>query len=104
MVGEQQFGGELAAGRLSFVSVSYDLTENKHFLTACSPPCPSLVLVCQRIGRSETWKLLNNTWQLVHEPTKFNGYLEAKLLDFLNQAEQSGHRIEAGLRAAIDGH
>ena len=72
---EQQFSDELAANRLAFKSVNYDLPENAHFLLDYKLPCPSLVLVRQKDGQDGQWKLLNDTWQLVENPVKFNGYI-----------------------------
>lgn len=83
MVVEQQFSTELAAHRLSFVPVNYDLPENVHFLTDYKLPCPSLVLVRQKDGKDENWKLLGDTWQLVHDPVRFNSYIEAEVNKYL---------------------
>ena len=44
----RQFSAELAANRLVFTSVNYELPENAHFLTDYKLPCPSLVLVAER--------------------------------------------------------
>lgn len=80
---EQHFGPELAAQRLSFVSVDYDLPENARFLTAYQLPCPSLVLVRQAAGDDLEWKLLAETWQWVHEPLQLEHYIETEVRSFL---------------------
>ena len=73
---EQRFKAELAAKRLVFKPLNYDLPENAHFLQDYKLPCPSLVLVRRQAGKDEKWKLLAETWQLVEDGTKFNRYVE----------------------------
>jgi len=102
MVVEQQFSSEIAAHRLSFVPVNYDLPENAHFLTDYRLPCPSLVLVRQKDGKSEQWKLLGDTWQLVHEPAKLNTYVETEVRDFLRVQERLTGANQIGLLPAPD--
>ncbi len=51
-------------------------------------PCPSLVLVRQRNGKDEKWKLLGDTWQLVHAPPKLNSYVKTEVRNFLSGREQ----------------
>lgn len=81
---EQQFGPEMAAGRLRFLSINYDEPENRHFTTDYRLPCPSLVLVRQQDGQADKWKLLGETWKLVEEPLKFNEYVTGELRSLLN--------------------
>lgn len=81
---EQHFSAELAAQRLVFTSVNYELPENTHFLSDYKLPCPSLVLVRQKEGKDKKWKLLGDTWQLVHDPIKLNSYVETEVAMFLN--------------------
>ncbi len=85
---EGQFGPEMAAGRLRFLSINYEEQEHAHFLTDYKLPCPSLVLVKQGHGKEEDWKLLADTWQLGHEPIKLNAYVEAEVRSFLNGGGQ----------------
>lgn len=73
---EQKFKSELAAKRLVFKPVNYDLPENAHYPQDYKLPCPSLVLVRRQAGKDEKWKLLGETWQLVEDTTKFNRYVE----------------------------
>lgn len=92
---EQQFRAELGSNRLVFMPLNYDLPENAHFLTDYKLPCPSLVLVKQPAGHEETWKLLGQTWQLVHAPVALNGYVETEVRTFLSgQQPHSTNRIE----------
>jgi hypothetical protein len=85
---EQQFSAELAMNRLAFTSVNYELPENAHFLTDYKLPCPSLVLVRRTDGEEEAWKLLADTWQLVHEPLRLHAYVETEVRHFLGGTNQ----------------
>jgi hypothetical protein len=81
---ERQFQTELGAKRLAFKPVNYEQPENTHFLQDYKLSCPSLVLVRQNDGKDEKWKLLGDTWQLVHgDPAKFNSYVEAEVKKFM---------------------
>ncbi len=81
---EARFPVEMAEKRLLFKPVNYDKPENAHFLRDYKLPCPSLVVVRQKAGKDEKWKLLDKTWEHVENPVKFNEYVEGeveKLLD-----------------------
>lgn len=104
MVVEQEFTTELATNRLVFTPVNYELPENTHFLTDYKLPCPSLVLVKRRDGKEEDWKLLADTWQLVHEPIKLNAYVESEVRHFLNGAKRPAGTNHFGLPPATDTH
>jgi hypothetical protein len=79
---ERQFKPELDAQRLVFMPLNYDLPEDAHFLLDYKLPCPSLVLVRQKDGKDEKWTLLGDTWQLVENPSKFNGYIVTEVNKF----------------------
>jgi hypothetical protein len=90
---EQQFSAELTARTLVFLSVNYELPENRHFMTDYKLPCPSLVLVRQKGGKEEMWKLLEETWQLVHDPIELNKYVEAEVSNFLSGQETRTNKV-----------
>jgi hypothetical protein len=80
---EDTFKAEMAAKRVVFKPLNYDLPENAHFSVDYKLPCPSLVIVRRNSGKAEKWKLLEETWQLVGDTAKFNSYVTnevAKLL------------------------
>ena len=81
---ERRFQTELDAQRLVFKPVNYDLPENAHFQQDYKLPCPSLVLVRQKDGKDEKWTLVGDTWQLIGDPVKFNGYIETEVNKFLS--------------------
>ena len=84
--------------------MNYELRENAHFLTDYKLPCPSLVLVKRKAGKEENWKLLADTWRLVHEPIKLNAYVETEVRTFLNGAKQPAGTNQSGLPPATNIH
>lgn len=91
---EERFGEELAASRLVFVSVNYEQPENRHFMMDYKLPCPSLVLVRQKDGKEEKWKLLGETWQLVHESERLHRYVASEGRNYLSGQETSTNNVE----------
>ena len=75
---DRRFPVELIEKRLVFKPVNYDQPENAHFLKDYKLPCPSLVLVRQKGGKDEKWKLLDKTWELAENPIKLNEYVETE--------------------------
>jgi hypothetical protein len=76
---ERRFAFEVAEKRLVFKPVNYDQPENAHYLKDYKLPCPSLVLVRQKDGKDEKWKLLDKTWEYFENPVKFNEYVETEV-------------------------
>lgn len=99
---EQQFNSEMAANRIIWESVNYDLPENGHFLTDYKLSSPSLVLVLQQDAVPQHWKLLSNTWQLVQEPAKFNAYVENEVRAFLYGAQEPADTSQSELPAGTE--
>jgi len=84
---EARFKSELEAKKLVFKPVNYDLPENAHFQPDYRLPCPSLVLVRQKDGQDEQWKLLGETWTLVDDAPKFNAYITNEVVKLLRAAK-----------------
>ncbi len=84
---ERRFLVEMAEKRLMFKPVNYDKPENAHFLKDYKLPCPSLVVVRQKGGKEEKWKLLGNTWDHVENPLKFNEYVEGEVEKMVSGGE-----------------
>ncbi len=84
---ERQFGGEMAASRLVFAPVNYELPLNAHYAADYKLPCPSLVLVSEQEGKQQGWRLLGDTWNLANDPGKFSQYVETEVGKFLAEAK-----------------
>ncbi len=78
-----RFGVEVALGRLAFKALNYDEPENAHYLQDYKLPCPSLVLVRQKNGKDQGWRLLGQTWEMVQVPPTLDLYIEQELRRFL---------------------
>ena len=100
-----RFEAEIALGRLTFKALNYDQPENAHFLKDYKLPCPSLVLVRQRGGKDQDWKLLGQTWEMVQIPPKLDLYIEEELRRFLaatnSAASTGGGTNAAGMPAGL---
>lgn len=94
---EQQLAADVAAGRLVWESINYDLPENQHFLTDYKLPCPSLVLSRRQAGTPEQWKLLADTWQRVHEPAQLTNYVQTEVRNFLDGQSQQNSSSQTGV-------
>jgi hypothetical protein len=84
---ERRFPQEVAEKRLVFKPLNYDKPENAHFLKDFKLPCPSLVVVRQKGGMDQKWKLLDKTWDHVENPFKFSEYVEGEMEKFLGEAK-----------------
>ena len=82
---EGRFPFELAEKRLVFKSVDYDKRENAHFLKDYKLQSPSLVVVRQKGGKDERWKLLDEIWEYVRNPLAFNEYVKGEVNKFLQE-------------------
>jgi hypothetical protein len=72
----RRFGAELARRELAFRTVDYNQPENAHFLKDYKLSSPSLVLVRQKAGTDQQWKVLERTWDLVKFPPVLDQYIE----------------------------
>jgi len=84
---QRRFAVEVAEKRLVFQPVNYDQPENAHFLKDYKLPCPSLVVVRQKAGKDEKWKLLGETWEHIENPAKFNEYVEGEVEKLLRDVK-----------------
>jgi hypothetical protein len=83
---ERRFPVEIAEKRLIFKPVNCDKPENAHFLKDYKLPCPSLV-VRQKGGKDEKWKLLDETWEHAGNPFKLNEYVEGEVEKVMEEAK-----------------
>lgn len=81
----QDLIGSRSASQVVFRSVNYDEPEHAHFSKDYKLPCPSLVLVRQKNGKEQDWRLLGQTWVHVQIPPKLDQYIEEETTKFLTQ-------------------
>ena len=93
---ERRFLVEMAEKRLVFKPVNYDKPENAHFLRDYKLPCPSLVVVRQRAGKDERWKLLDKTWEHIQNPFRFDEYVEGEVEKLLRERNEQSDGVQEG--------
>ncbi len=77
------FTDELASGRLSWLAVNTDESENKHFVKDFELVTKSLVLVEYRDGKVARFENLKLIWELVRDKDGFLKYVRDHTSDFL---------------------
>lgn len=93
---EWRFPLEVAEKRLEFKPVNYDKPENAHFLRDYKLPCPSLVVVRQKAGKDERWKLLDKTWEHIQNPFRFDEYVEGEVEKLLRERNEQSDGVQEG--------
>lgn len=73
------FSGPIMDGQIEWRSVNYDNSENKELCARFDLPNPSLVLVFEASGFTVDWKVLGSTWDLIHSPDEFRGYVQSEI-------------------------
>jgi len=93
---EWRFPLEIAEKRLVFKPVNYDKPENAHFLRDYKLPCPSLIVVRQKAGKDEQWKLLDKTWEHIQNPFRFDEYVEGEVEKILREFSERSDGAQEG--------
>lgn len=80
---ESTFSAELASGRLAWRALNMEEKANEHFAFDYELTSPSLVLA-ELDGENELrFKVLGETWKLVHTKVQFATYIESEVRAFL---------------------
>ena len=93
---EWRFPMEIAENRLVFKPVNYDKPENAHFLRDYKLPCPSLIVVRQKAGKDEQWKLLDKTWEHIQNPFRFDEYVEGEVEKLVREFSERSDGAQEG--------
>lgn len=80
---ESAFAAELASGRLVWRALNMELRENEHYAFDYDLTSPSLVLASVDGEEELRFKVLTDTWTLVHKKTQFVSYIETEVRAFL---------------------
>jgi hypothetical protein len=80
---DTHFADALKSGRLEVRYVDFDQPGNEHFLDDYQLSSSSLVLVDSRGSGSDSWKQLQDVWQLTDDKPAFIGYVKEELAKFL---------------------
>jgi hypothetical protein len=80
---EAAFAEDLASGRLTWRALNMEEKENEHYAMDYQLPYPSLVLSELEGEREVRFKVLSETWNLVHKRDRFVLYVEGETRAFL---------------------
>lgn len=78
------FAADFASGKLVWRTVNMEDKGNGHYVTDYMLPCPSLVITEMAGERELRFKLLGETWNLIHGDSKrFAGYITSEAAAWL---------------------
>jgi hypothetical protein len=80
---DTHFADDLKSGRLAVRYVDFDQPGNEHFRDDYQLASSSLVLVDSRASGTNSWKQLQDVWQLTDDKPAFIGYVKEELAKFL---------------------
>jgi hypothetical protein len=81
------YSKELERGKLRFIPLDMEDSENQHFVKDYQLYTSSLVLVKSRNGKQEKWENLQEVWLLVRDMEKFYKYVKENVDRFLEVAK-----------------
>lgn len=80
------FAAEFASGKLVWRTVNMEDKGNDHYVTDYKLPCPSLVIAEMKGERELRFKLLGETWNLIHGDSKrFSSYVTSEVEAWLEE-------------------
>jgi hypothetical protein len=82
---ESTFAAEMAAGKLAWRSLNMEERQHEHYAIDYSLTSPSLVLTEMDGDRDVHFKVLTETWTLVHTKVQFVTYIETEVRAFLEE-------------------
>jgi hypothetical protein len=82
---DSAFAAEVASGQLAWRVINMQLKENEHYAIDYGLTSPSLVLTEMDGDREVRFKVLSETWTLVHTKVQFVTYIETEVRAFLEE-------------------
>jgi hypothetical protein len=83
---ETGFAEQLKSGKLKFLSVNIDETENKHFVKDYQLYTKSLVICDLQNGKQTQWKNLAKVWELIRNKDEFVRYVQDEINAYLKES------------------
>lgn len=77
------FKSDIDRGRLEWQVVNVQLPENKHFVKDYQLFTKSVVLVHIASGKQQSYKILNDVWELVGDKAQFQAYIDKEVRGYL---------------------
>jgi len=81
------FPKALETGELEWRTANLDEPANEHFVEDYQLAASSLVLVDTQGGEQKGWRNLERVWELVGDELKFKAYVEAAVLNYLEEED-----------------
>lgn len=73
---ESSFADAMKSGKLEWKTINVETAGNEHFGTEYKLYTKSVIVSTQKDGKEESWKNLDQIWQLVHEEKKYRAYIK----------------------------
>lgn len=83
---ESSFGPELKKGSIIWKTINVEEPQNRHYADDFKLFTKSVVVVDEQEGKQIRWKILEKTWELVHNQTEFTDYIRSELNKYLEGA------------------
>ena len=77
------FKNDLDRGRLDWQVVNVQLPQNRHFVKDYQLFTKSVVLVHVAHGKQQSYKILNDVWELVGDKARFQAYVDKEVRGYL---------------------
>jgi hypothetical protein len=77
------FKNDLDSGRLEWQVVNIELPQNEHFVKDYQLFAKSVVLVHIANGKQQSYKTLNDVWELIGDKARFQEYIEKEVRGYL---------------------
>lgn len=77
------FKNDLDRGRLDWQAVNVQLPRNRHFVKDYQLFTKSVVLVHVAHGKQQSYKILNDVWELVGDKARFQAYVDKEVRGYL---------------------
>ncbi len=78
-----RFKGDMDRGRLEWHVVNVELRENEHFVKDYQLFTKAVVLVHVANGKQQSFKILNDVWELVDDKAAFQAYIDKEVRGYL---------------------
>ncbi len=80
------FSPEIKKGTIIWKVLNVEEPQNQHFVNDFKLFTKSVVVVDEQKGKQVRWKVLDRTWELVHEQSAFSDYIRSEVKRYLEGA------------------
>jgi hypothetical protein len=80
------FATEIKSGTIAWKALNVEEPQNRHFMDDYKLFTKSVVVVDEQKGKQVRWKVLDKTWELVHDQSAFTNYIRSEVKRYLEGA------------------